>query len=483
MLATRTPRAPVGQPHAFRELPAQLPTSKLTMPAPSPLDWTIGPYRIAREIGRGQFGTVYEARDPRDRPIALKLVPLHGPDSEAKLAAERQGADLQQRFSSATGQNRFVPEVLDHQRIDPYYTIVMELVSGQPLTALIASGRIRDDRAATIAHAICRFLMAAHAFTTGTGDGARTILVHGDLKPAHILLLADGSIRVLDFGIAKALAASKGATTNLWSSVDYASPERLESGRVNEHVDLWSLGVMLFEMVSRTRPYAHYEHSRSRLETAIRTQEPRLRVPADVDPRLTAIIDKLLAPQIENRYQSATQAAGDLQAFLDGAPVVAFIEATRANQATLRVSPVTPANGTAWNRPTEPLPKPTPPILEAAAAAPVRPALVPEIVPASRPVNSTPGPHAVASRLLDNPWVAAALSLLAPGLGQIYNRDFLRGLFWLVITPGFWIGTAGLLGWPFHLLSAYTAYRRGSRRPEHTHLTVSAGSPAAFAGP
>jgi hypothetical protein len=78
--------------------------------------------------------------------------------------------------------------------------------------------------------------------------------------------------------------------------------------------------------------------------------------------------------------------------------------------------------------------------------------------------------------------VAAALSLLAPGLGQIYNRDFLRGLFWLVITPGFWIGSAGLLGWPFHLVSAYTAYRRGGRRPESPDLTVPAGPPAAFAG-
>lgn len=450
------------------------------MPATTALDWTLGHYRIAREIGRGQFGTVYEALDAHGRPIALKLVPLHGPDSEAKLAAERRGADLQQQFSRTTGQ--LVPEVIEHQRIDPYYAIAMELVSGQPLTALIGGGPIRGDRAATIAQAISHFLIAAHAFTTTTDEGARTILVHGDLKPAHILLLADGSIRVLDFGIAKALAASRGATTNLWSSVDYASPERLESGRVNEHVDLWSLGVMLFEMVSRARPYAHYEHSRSRLETAIRTQEPRLRVPADVDPRLTAIIDKLLAPQIENRYQSAMQVAGDLQAFLDGAPVVAFVEAARANQATVRVLPVAREGRTDWNQPTEPLPKRSSPPLDAAAPAPVQAARIIEAAPGSLLVNSKPKERSVGSRLLDNPWVAMALSLLAPGLGQIYNRDFLRGLFWLVITPGFWIGSAGLLGWPFHLVSAYTAYRRGHRRPEQPDLAVPAGPPAAFAG-
>ena len=242
------------------------------------LNWTLGPYRIAREIDRGQFGTVYEATDAEGRQIALKLVPVQGADSDEKVSAERQGAALQQRFSRTY--KHLVPEVLDHQRIDPYYAIAMELVSGEPLTAVIKAGRVPADRAATIARAICHFLEKAHEFTTNIDDQSETLIVHGDLKPAHILLLADGSIRVLDFGIAKALAARKAATTNKWGSVDYASPERLESGRVNEQVDFWSLGVMLFEMLSGCRPYLHYEHNQSRLETAIRRQEPRSAVAA-----------------------------------------------------------------------------------------------------------------------------------------------------------------------------------------------------------
>lgn len=64
-----------------------------------------------------------------------------------------------------------------------------------------------------------------------------------------------------------------------------------------------------------------------------------------------------------------------------------------------------------------------------------------------------------------DPGLAALLSLLIPGIGQIYNGKILRGIFWLVITPGFWIGSAGLLGWPFHLLSAYTAYRYAKNHP------------------
>ena len=62
------------------------------------------------------------------------------------------------------------------------------------------------------------------------------------------------------------------------------------------------------------------------------------------------------------------------------------------------------------------------------------------------------------------PGTAAVLSLLIPGVGQIYNGDFLRGIFWLIITPGFWIGTAGLFGWPFHLIAAYTAYHRAQAK-------------------
>ena len=76
--------------------------------------------------------------------------------------------------------------------------------------------------------------------------------------------------------------------------------------------------------------------------------------------------------------------------------------------------------------------------------------------------DSTLLPTGLAIHLAD-PGLAAVLSVLIPGVGQIYNGDFLRGIFWLVVTPGFWIGSAGALGWPFHLIAAYTAWRRAMR--------------------
>ena len=76
---------------------------------------------------------------------------------------------------------------------------------------------------------------------------------------------------------------------------------------------------------------------------------------------------------------------------------------------------------------------------------------------------------------MKNPGTAAVLSAVIPGIGQFYNGDFLRGIFWLIVTPGFWIGSAGALGWPFHLIAAYTAYLRA--RPPAASSTTSSSDP------
>ena len=211
------------------------------------LNWTLGPYRIAREIGRGQFGTVYEATDggPPDR---LEAGADRGHRWRRKGQSRASGcgfaAALQLHWSypGAGG-----PRSSAHRSVLRHCDGTGE---GEGAPAVIKAGRLSDRRAGTIALGISQFLALAHAFTSNIEDRSETLIVHGDLKPAHILLLADGSIRVLDFGIAKALAAQKPATTNQWASVDYASPERLESGRVNEQVDFWSMGIILFEMLS-----------------------------------------------------------------------------------------------------------------------------------------------------------------------------------------------------------------------------------------
>jgi serine/threonine protein kinase len=313
-----------------------------TRPITGELGWELGDYSILRTVDSGKFGIVYWAQHkPTGRQAALKLIPLEGADSEEKVAAERHGAMLQQQFSRA--HKGMVPEIFEHQPIAMFYAIAMELVHGQPLSDVIAAGPLPPRRAATIALAISRFLAAAHRFETDIEGVHYALIVHGDLKPDHVLLLENDEIRVLDFGIAKALAERTLVTTNKWGSIQYASPERLQSeGHVNEHADFWSLGVMLFEMVAGYRPYHRYEHNASRLDAAIRRQEVPEPLPPTADPILVAIIRKLLATQIERRYTSADLIVGDLEAYLAGGQTLAAADAAQASVATVRVAPDRP---------------------------------------------------------------------------------------------------------------------------------------------
>jgi serine/threonine protein kinase len=335
-----------------------------TRPITGELGWELGDYSILRTVDSGKFGIVYWAEHkPTGRQAALKLIPLEGADSEEKVAAERHGAMLQQQFGRT--HKGMVPEVFEHQPIAMFYAIAMELVHGQPLSDVIAAGPLPPARAAKIALAIGRFLAAAHRFETDVEGVHYALIVHGDLKPDHVLLLDNDEIRVLDFGIAKALAERTLVTTNKWGSIQYASPERLQSeGHVNEHADFWSLGVMLFEMVAGYRPYHRYEHNASRLDAAIRRQETPEPLPADADPVLVAIIRKLLATQIERRYTSADLVVRDLEAYLAGTPTLAATDIAQASVATVRVLPVVPPIPTvagpapSLSVPTEALPRP-----------------------------------------------------------------------------------------------------------------------------
>src|SRR5690606_33168817 len=144
---------------------------------------------------------------------------------------------------------------------------------------------------------VCEFLDKAHSFATTIEGEPYDRVVHADLKPGHILIAPSGDIKVLDFGIAKALARTTQVTTNNWGTSAYASPERLDKGHVNEHVDFWSLGVILYEMVAGHRPYPTLDRNRSMLEHAIRTNLAREPLPDSCPSELAAIINKLLAYQ------------------------------------------------------------------------------------------------------------------------------------------------------------------------------------------
>lgn len=301
----------------------------------------IGEYVTEGEkpFGHGKFGVVWAARRLSDGTrVALKLVlSTQSADSRERLAAERHGAILQQRFEQA---HAMVPKVHDFGPDGEDFYIAMELVEGGSLTGLIAGGPM-DSRVATeYALRICDFLEKAHCFATTIEGENYERVVHADLKPDHVLIPTPGEIKVVDFGIAKALARTTQVTTDNWGTVHYASPERLESGRVNEHVDFWSLGVMLHEMISGRRPYWRLEGHRSQLEHAIRTNAPRESLPPSCPPTLAAIVNKMLAYQIERRYPSAAAIRSDLDLFLSGEEPAAIREYSTEPTVTIRPNTV-----------------------------------------------------------------------------------------------------------------------------------------------
>jgi serine/threonine protein kinase len=281
----------------------------------------LGPYEIVREIGRGGMAMVFLARDTRTgREVALKLVP-HGTDREAReiLEAEQWGAELQKQFSQIS---RHVPAVYEHRLDDSgYFLVAMEYLDGENLSEVITRGAMPPKHAVDVATELCLFLECAHRFEAIVSDRKLRSLVHGDLKPRNVRMTSDGQVKVLDFGIAKALSLSRKVTRNDFGTMPYLSPERLDTGDVNELADLWAVGVMLYEMIRGTAPF--WAQDTRRLEQLILSRSPAPPLSDECPRGLQAIVAKLLGPTPADRYESAQTVRQDLERFKSGKPTEA----------------------------------------------------------------------------------------------------------------------------------------------------------------
>jgi eukaryotic-like serine/threonine-protein kinase len=275
----------------------------------------VGPYEILEEIGRGGMAAVFLATDTRtSRRVALKLVPT-GHDREAReiLEAECWGAKLQEQFCRTSGH---VPAVYEHGTEWGYFYIAMEYLEGLNLSEVIASGPLNSERAAGIAIQLCEFLEAAHGFEVTIDGRPLRSLLHGDLKPRNIRVTPDDRIKVLDFGIAKALSLSRKVTRNDFGSIAYLSPERLGSGEIDPQSDFWAVGVLLYEMVSGGLPFQAPDTRR--LEQRIQSRQPPTSLAGRCTPGLAAVIGKLLAGRAEDRYAAAAAIREDLERVIAG---------------------------------------------------------------------------------------------------------------------------------------------------------------------
>lgn len=278
----------------------------------------IGKYRIVKLLPVGGMGRVYLTLDKRtNRPLALKLIDLGpGPDQKEIVEAERRGAILQARLC---GLDSRIVRVNSYGELEDFFYIEMEYVEGQDLSELLGKGPLGALFAARIAADICEVLHHAHTFSAEIEGQQYRGIVHGDIKPRNVRITPDGQVRVLDFGIAKALSLTRKFTQNQFGSSQYSSPERLNTGEVDIASDLWSVGVVLFETAT-ARPYFEAE-SGAKLDRLIRGYDAVQELPSTLPAPLQTILRRALAVDPSRRYSSTAAFAGDLRAFVQGRAV------------------------------------------------------------------------------------------------------------------------------------------------------------------
>jgi len=273
----------------------------------------IGPYIVVAAIGRGGMGKVFLGSDPRlGRRVALKCVV-----SSLAGSGERRLRILHEARAAASVMHPNVATIHDVVEHQSRAFIGMEYVEGESLAARLKRERLSIDRVIAIGRQLASALSTAH--TQG--------VVHRDLKPGNIHFAADGSAKVLDFGIANAPRAVAAAAVRRSAPPDssqltvdgpqpgtppYMSPEQLMGRSGDARSDIYSLGVVLFEMATGRRP--HPETEAADLVVAIANGTPRAdEVNSRVPRALADIIARALAIEVDSRYQSA----GEVGAALD----------------------------------------------------------------------------------------------------------------------------------------------------------------------
>jgi serine/threonine-protein kinase len=291
-------------------------------------------YRLVRLIGHGGMGSVYEGTRVAgdfDQRVAVKFIRMLGRGGELAARFRRERQIL------ATLEHRNIARLLDGgttEHGDPYF--IMEYVEGVPITEYC------DASTLTITGRLHLFLQVFAAVEHAHGK----LIVHRDLKPANMLVAADGSVKLLDFGVAKLLGAQDGdqLTTVAQSrpfTPEYASPEQLRDEPISVASDVYALGVVLYEMLAGRRPYQVTSRSPVAMLRAVEGDVPRPSAVATGDAarrsregtlqrlrgRLSGELDnvlrKALRTDLNLRYRSVEQFAADVRCYLEGKPVSA----------------------------------------------------------------------------------------------------------------------------------------------------------------
>src|SRR5215212_7836980 len=256
-------------------------------------------YRIVGLLGRGGMGEVYRADDLKlTQPVALKFLPERLLNDGAALARFHREVRVARQVS-----HRNVCRVYDIGEVDGQHFLSMEFIKGEELASLLKRiGRLPSDKAVEIARQLCAGLAAAH-------DNK---VLHRDLKPANVMIDADGNVRVTDFGLA-GLAEEIGRDEVRAGTPAYMAPEQLEGSEVTIKSDIYSLGLVLYEVFTGKRAFeAGTLDEYLRLRRSAATPATPSSLVKEIDPLVERVILRCLEKDPKNRPASALQVAAAL---------------------------------------------------------------------------------------------------------------------------------------------------------------------------
>ncbi|MEE9442987.1 MAG: protein kinase [candidate division Zixibacteria bacterium] len=260
----------------------------------------VGHYTIIEKIGAGGMGEVYLAEDTKlRRKVALKFLPSHlsqNEDAKARFTREAQATAKLSHPNVIT-----IHEVSEYQG-RPYFA--MEHIEGRSLRDVIKSKELTLDQAVNLTAQICEGLNKAH----------QAGVIHRDIKPSNIVIDTDGRAKLLDFGLATVMGADKLTKTgSTLGTVGYMSPEQASGRKADERSDLFSLGVVLYEMITGRRPFKGKDEAATLHAVTHESPEPMARFKAEIPDGLQDVVDRALDKDVETRYPTAAAMLADLR--------------------------------------------------------------------------------------------------------------------------------------------------------------------------
>ena len=275
----------------------------------SRIEESLGRYLIEAEIGRGAMGVVYRARDPKiDRLVAIKTISLLGQEPEDEQ--EYRERFLQEARAAGRLSHPGIVTIFDAgedpETHEPY--LVMEYICGQSLQKVLAD----SGRKLPVEAALHYVLEIAEALDYAHAQG----VVHRDLKPGNILITEDNHAKIADFGVARLNHAVVTHSGQIFGSPAYMAPEQLTKGQADARSDLFSVGVMLYSMLTGFRPFQGNSAETVCFKVMNVDPVPVTTFQAGIHPDLDRIVERSMAKDPDERYQRGAEFARDIREFL-----------------------------------------------------------------------------------------------------------------------------------------------------------------------